>query len=283
MVGNGRADVRDRVSAREIMMTQALVRTGRGLAAVLLLALGACGQPAQAQTFQDFSDKVSLYVRDGQSDHPSIVLYDPVGGEEEQARGYPVVALVLTFSETAQPWDYRAAIDQNFPTLLGDASAHLVTTHTEPQQRRRTYLLTTSTPAKVIAALAMIVPPTGVAVTTHELPASSLAQWAPSRLEFQASGDDQVRRSLAKSGDDGAAPRNVEFFFYKGDQAGLRDAAVATGFTARKLTSDPNGSALSLKTAVDAATFDTLNTRFLDWSDRFKAEYDGWEAEAVKK
>jgi hypothetical protein len=283
MVGSGRADVRDRVFAREIMMTQALARTGRGLAAVLFLMLGACGQPAKAQAFKDFSDNVTLYVRDGQTDHASIVLYDPVGADENHASQNPIVAFTLTFGETAKTWDYRAAIDDKLAEFLKDAPARLVGTHTEPQQGERTYLLVTPEPAKVIAALRVIAPPAGIEATAKELPASSLAQWAPTPLEFQASSDDNVRRALEKQGDDGSKPRSVEFFFYKGDQVGLRAAAVAAGFTARKTDSDPNGSILSLTTPVDAATLDTLNTRFLDWSDRFKAEYDGWEAEVVKK
>jgi hypothetical protein len=193
------------------------------------------------------------------------------------------VAFTLTFGEELGEWDYRAAIDDKFDDLLKGVPARLVATHTEPSQGQRTYLLATPKPAAVIAALAKVKPPAGVTVQAKTLPAASVDQWAPTRLEFQASRDDEIRRTLAKSGDDGSTPRNVDFFFYKGDQSALRAAATAAGFTARVTDSDPNGSVLSLTTPVNEAALNTLNTRFLDWSDRFKAEYDGWETELVKK
>lgn len=283
MVGSGRADVRDRVFAREIMMTQALARTGRGLAAVLFLSLAALGQPASAQAFKDFSDELTLYVRDGQTDHGSIVIYDHLGAEANRTAREPVVAFTLTYGEGAGGWDYRAVIDDKFGELLKNTPARLVATHTEPSQGQRTYLLATPKPDAVIAALAAVKPPAGVTAQAKALPAASIDQWAPTRLEFQTSRDDEVRRTLAKSDDDGSAPRNVDFFFYKGDQSALRVAATAAGFTARKSESDPNGSVLSLATPVNEAALNTLNIRFLDWSDRFKAEYDGWETELVKK
>src|SRR4051812_15732939 len=104
MVGSGRADVRDRVFAREIMMTQALARTGRGLAAVLFLTLAGCGQPVEAQAFKDFSDDPTLYVRDRQTDHGSIVIYDHLGADENHGARYPVVAFTVTFTEAATTW-----------------------------------------------------------------------------------------------------------------------------------------------------------------------------------
>ncbi len=283
MVGSGRADVRDRVSAREIMMTHALVRTMRGLAAALFLTVGACSQPTMAQSFQDFSDDVMFYVRDDATDHPSIVLFDHGAADASTSLNRPVVSLTLTFSETAPNWDYRAAIDDKFADILKGVPAQLAATHTEPQQGLRTYLLVTDAPAKVIGALEKIDPPNGVKVTAQQVPDTELNAWRPTRLEVQTSQDDNLRRSLADAGDDGSKSRTVEFFFYKGDQPGLRAIAKTSGFDVRKSNGDPEGSVLTLRTPVDAKTLNILNSRFLDWSDRFQADYDGWETEVVKK
>jgi hypothetical protein len=271
------------VSLREIMMTQAPVRAMRGLAAALFLTVGACGQPTMAQSFQDFSDDVMLYVRDDATEHASIVLFDRLAADANTTPKRPVVALTLAFSEEAPKWDYRAAIDDKLGDILKGVPAQLAATHTEPQQGLRTYLLVTDAPAETIAALEKINPPAGVKVTARQLSAADLDVWRPTRLEFQTSQDDTVRKSLANSGDDGSKPRAVEFFFYKGDQVGLRTAAKAAGFQARKSDGEPEGSVLALLTAVDTKTLNILNSRFLDWSDRFHAEYDGWETEVAKK
>jgi len=264
-------------------MTHALVRTVRGLAASLCLTVGACGQPATAQSFRDFSDNLILYVRDGETDRPSIVIFDYDAAKANASSQLSVVALTLSFEDGAQPWDYRAAVDDRLGDLLKDTPAQLAVTHTEPQQRQRTYLLMTGAPDQVITALRPISPPAGVKITTQSLPAAALDQWQPTRMEVQGSKDDTVRQALAKHADDGTRPRTVDFFFYSGDQQGLRAAAKAAGFGVRKAEGDPDGSVLTLRTSVDAKTLNILNSRFIDWSDRFKTDYDGWETEVAKK
>ncbi|MDB5439961.1 MAG: hypothetical protein JWM33_2388 [Caulobacteraceae bacterium] len=271
------------MSLREIMMKQHVGRMVRGLTCALFLALGACGQPATAQSFEDFGDDVLLYVRDGQSDHPSIVLYDAKAVQANAAAKHPVVELTLNFSEATERWDYRAAIDDRFDELLKGAPARLAATHTEPQQGRRSYLFVSAEPARVAAALEGIAPPSGITATSRTLKASELEVWGPTPLEFQDAQDERVRQSLAKHGDDGTKPRMVEFFFYGGDHAALRAAAKQQGFQTREAEGDRTGVILSRQTAVDSKTLAVLNGQFISWSNRFGAEYDGWETEVAKK
>lgn len=240
-------------------------------------------QPATARSFEDFGDEVMLYVRDGQSDHPSIVLYDAKAAQANVKTKRPLVELTLDFSSATESWDYRAAVDDRLGELLKGAPAKLAVTHTEPQQGRRSYLLVTAEPARVAAALDRITPPLGIAVTTNTLAASALEAWRPTPLEFQDAQDERVRLSLAEHGDDGATPRLVDFFFYGGDQDALRVAAMQRDFQTRSAEGDRPGVVLSRRTSVDSKTLNSLNTQFLDWSSRFHVEYDGWETEVVKK
>jgi hypothetical protein len=247
-----------------------------------LLALGACGQPATAQSFEDFGDDVMLYVRDGQGDHPSIVLYDSKAVQANAEPKNSIVELTLDFSSAKSRWDYRAAIDDKLGELLNGVPARLAATHTEPQQSSRSYLLVTSDPAKVAAALGGITPPSDITVSTRTLSAADLERWRPTPLEFQDSQDEQVRHSLAQHGDDGKTPRMVDFFFYSGDQTALRTAAKHEGFQTRDVAGDRSGTILSRSTAVDSKTLTALNSQFLDWSSRYGVDYDGWEAPVAK-
>lgn len=257
-------------------------RVARSIACAALLALGACGQPATAQSFEDLSDDVLLYVRDGQSDHPSIVLYDSKATQANAEVKNAIVELTLDFSSATSRWDYRAAIDDKLGELLQGVPARLAATHTEPQQSRRSYLLVTSNPAKVAAALGGITPPPGITIATRTLNASDLESWRPTPLEFQDSEDEQVRHSLAQHGDDGKRPRTVDFFFYGGDQTALRTAAKHQGFQTREVAGDRTGTILSRSTAVDSKTLTALNSQFLEWSSRYGVDYDGWEAPVAK-
>lgn len=263
-------------------MTRPIGRAARGIACAALLALGACGQPATAQSFEDFSDDVMLYVRDGQSDHPSIVLYDSKAVQANAEAKDAVVELTLDFSSATSRWDYRAAIDDKLGELLKGVPARLAATHTEPQQSRRSYLLVTSNPTKVADALGVITPPAGITIATRTLSAPDLEIWRPTPLEFQDSQDEQVRHSLAQHGDDGKRPRLVDFFFYGGDQAALRAAAKHQGFQAREVAGDRTGTILSRSTAVNSETLTALNNQFLEWSSRYGVDYDGWEAPVAK-
>jgi hypothetical protein len=193
------------------------------------------------------------------------------------------VELTLDFSAATERWDYRAAIDERFDELLKGAPARLAATHTEPQQGRRSYLLVSADPGRVTAALEGITPPSGVTATSRTLQASELEVWGPTPSEFQDAQDERVRQALAKSGDDGTKPRMVDFFFYGGDQAALRVVARQQGFDTRKAEGDRDGVILSRRTAVDSKTLTILNTQFISWSNRFGAEYDGWETEVAKK
>ncbi len=268
---------------RETMMTGAVRRIARTFACALLLAIGVCGRPAIAGSFEDFSDDLLLFVRDGQGDHASIVVYDPKAADANVRAKRPVVELRLDFGSAAEPWDYRAAVDDRFAELLKGVTARLAATHTEPQQGRRSYLLVSAEPAKVLAALEGIKQPAGVTVAARTLAAADLEAWRPTPLEFQDSQDERVRLSLEEQGDDGTTPRMVEFFFYGGDRAALRAAANEQGFQTRKAEGARDGIILSRKTAVDSKTLAPLNNQFLGWSSRFGAEYDGWETEVVRR
>jgi hypothetical protein len=263
-------------------MINSFGRAARGIACAALLALGACGQPATAQSFEDFSDDVMLYVRDGQSDHPSIVLYDSKAVQANAETHNAIVELTLDFSSATSRWDYRAAIDDKLGELLKGVTARLAATHTEPQQSRRSYLLITSNPAKVAAALGGITPPAGITIATRTLNVSDLEIWRPTPLEFQDSQDEQVRHSLAQHGDDGKKPRIVDFFFYGGDQTALRTAAKRQGFHTRGVEGERTGTILSRSTAVDSKTLTAFNSQFLEWSSRYRVDYDGWEAPVAK-
>jgi hypothetical protein len=254
----------------------------RGIAS-LAFALLAGIQPAAARSFEDFGDDVMLYVRDGQSDRPSIVLYDPKAAEANVKAKRPVVELTLDFASATERWDYRAAVDDRLGELLKGMSARLVVTHTEPKQGRRSYLIVTAEPARVAAVLDRITPPTGIAAATRTLPASELETWRPTPLEFQDAQDEQVRSALAEQGDDGTTPRMVDFFFYGGDLAALRAAAIQMDFETRKAEGNRPGIVLSRRSSVDSKTLNTLNIQFLDWSSRFRVEYDGWETELARK
>lgn len=264
------------------MMMKAFGGMVRGIAS-LVLALGAGLQPATARSFEDLSDDVMLYVRDGQSDHPSIVLYDAKADQANVKAKRPLAELTLDFGSATASWDFRAAVDDRLGELLNGTPAKLAVIHTEPQQGRRSYLLVTAEPARVAAALDRIKPPAGIAAATHTLAASELEAWRPTPLEFQDAQDEKVRRSLAEQGDDGATPRLVDFFFYGGDQTALRVAAMQRDFQTRKAEGDRPGIVLSRRTSVDSKTLNSLNSQFLDWTSRFHVEYDGWETEVVKK
>jgi hypothetical protein len=220
-----------------LLMSQTFGRALRGISCALFLVLGACGQPATAQSFEDFSDDVLLYVRNGQSDHPSIVLYDPKAVQANAQAKQPVVELTLDFSAATERWDYRAAIDERFDELLKGAPARLAATHTEPQQGRRSYLLVSADHGRVTAALEGITPPSDVTATSRTLQASELEAWGPTPSEFQDAQDERVRQALAKSGDDGTKPRMVDFFFYSGDQPSLRKfKSLSQGCSVRALS-----------------------------------------------
>lgn len=264
-------------------MTGTPVRLTRRLACALFGALAACGRPAIAQSFEDFSDDVVLYVRDGQSDQVSIVVYDRGAVDANVRAKRPVVELTLHFGSMAENWDYRADVDDRFAELLKGVPAKLAATHTEPRKGRRSYLFVSPEPSKVTAALASVKPPIGATAAVRTLGAADLEAWRPTPLEFQTSQDDNVRRALTEHGDNGTTPRGVEFFFYGGDQAALRAAARQAGFQVRAAKGDRTGTILSRKTAVDVGSLTALNIQFLAWSSRFQAEYDGWETEVVKK
>jgi ubiquitin len=254
----------------------------RGVPFAVFLLLMVLGHPTKAQSFEDFSDDVLLYVRDGQSDHPSIVLYDAKAIQANANARRPVVEFTLDFSGATERWDFRAVIDDRFDELLKAAPARLAVTHTEPKQGRRTYLLVSSDPDRVVAALKTIVPPPGITATYRTLTTSELEAWAPTPLEFQDAQDQRVREALAEQGDDGTKPRLVEFFFYGGDLAALRDAAKQQGFQMRE-TRGRRGVILSRQTAVDSRILTVWNALFIDWSSRFGVECDGWETELAKK
>lgn len=265
------------------MTSRDLMTVTLGVVCALSVAFAACGRPATAQSFENFSDDLGLYVRDSQSEQVSIVVYDR-GAVDANARARrPVVELTLHFGSMAGNWDYQADVDDRLDELLKGVPAKLAATHTEPRQGRRSYLIVSPEPSKVAAALAGLKPPAGATADVRTLDAAALETWRPTPLEFQTSQDDNVRRAIAEHGDDGTTPRGVEFFFYGGDQPALRAAATEAGFQARRAEGDRTGTILSRKTAVDVETLTELNVLFIAWSSRFQAEYDGWETEVVKK
>lgn len=264
-------------------MTGSAGRVVQRLACALSLSIGLWGPPATAQSFEDFGDDVLLYVRDGQSDRVSIVVYDLEAADANVQARRPVVELALDFGSTTDRWDYRVDVDDRLAELLEGVPAKLAVTHTEPRQGRRSYLLVSAEPAKVVAALEGVKPPSGITAAVRTLAASDLEAWRPTPLEFQDAQDERVRSSLAQHGDDGTTPRTVEFFFHGGDRAALRAAAKQQGFQTRKAEGGRAGLVLARRTAVDSKTLTDLNTQFLAWSSLFGVEYDGWETEVIRQ
>jgi hypothetical protein len=89
-------------------------------------------------------------------------------------------------------------------------------------------------------------------------------------------GDAAIRAALAQHGDDGSKPRHTLFYFYDGDQDGLREAASAKGFSVTPVKSG-SGSVLEATISVDEASFEPINQQMSAWAEQFGAEYDGWE------
>lgn len=92
----------------------------------------------------------------------------------------------------------------------------------------------------------------------------------------EGNGDAAIREVLAEHGDDGTRARHTLLYLYGGDQAGLRVAARASGYTV-SLIEETNGSVLETTTSVDAASFEPVRLQMEAWATQFGATFDGWE------
>lgn len=103
---------------------------------------------------------------------------------------------------------------------------------------------------------------------------------SPTPLDVQIDGDHSVISSLQKQGDDGVAPRKIDFWFY-GDRPSLEDLASRLSdegmFIDHWLDGDRVGLVMSKTAPASHDHFSALTPAILEASQATGVEYDGWE------
>jgi len=105
----------------------------------------------------------------------------------------------------------------------------------------------------------------------------------PTAIEHQLNGDISVISSLEQNGDDGAAARKTDFWFY-GPTDQLKPLVadlVPWAFSVDHWLDDPEGIVLACETSVDLATFRELTPILVGMAERHGVTYDGWETLVV--
>jgi hypothetical protein len=132
-----------------------------------------------------------------------------------------------------------------------------------------------------------------IAATSHEVALMNLhadidfagyrALVTPSALDHTTDGDRRMIAQLQESGDDGSAPRKVDFWFHGGGEGLDKLARVLSGmgFAIDHWIEEPAGVVMSVEVPADQTSFRELTPLLIAAAADCGVEYEGWETFVV--
>jgi hypothetical protein len=109
-----------------------------------------------------------------------------------------------------------------------------------------------------------------------------MSDMADNDWQRQVAMNEHVFAQLLKAGEDLSDGRHVIHYFYDGDVEGLSQALAKEGFAVKPTATSPGVIAENFA-VTDRAWSEAEMKRLCDLGNRFGAEYDGWEASAVRQ